>query len=131
MSENLEKKASGLERAQYFFASAGYSAIKSLSYAFTIPSSIRKAITKNDKCISHKQALIKYIGDTQKDTSLEKQVNSGDFTGFLTGTALAGFYAITSLEMMQHQGDSKMLLLWFMANGLSLGYELARLRKKV
>lgn len=109
----------------YFATSAFCAGAKTMWYAFTIPSSISKVVERSNSYKSHKESLTKIAEETNKQSKPVKEyIDLGDLVGFIGGLSGVSWYAV---EALQHPNMTKV---WLLANGISLGYEVARVLDK-
>jgi hypothetical protein len=104
----------------YFSSSAVCAGAKTVWYAFTTPSSIRKSVERSSSYRSHKNALMKIAEERNQRESAKNYIDIGDLVGFLGGLSGIVLYANEAVQ------NPNMISAWLVANGLSAGYEVAR-----
>ena len=109
-------------------ASALLSSAKTIFYAFTIPNSIRKIISKSDSFKSHKRFLLRTL--EIEDERVSKAIDLGDLMGYANGLTAAGIYGIKTAEKFS-QGNPDILDCAVIIEHASLGYEAGRFVKKI
>jgi len=107
-------------KPDYFLASFLSAGIKTVWYAFTMPSSIRKAIEKDEEYKSHVKGLMKIAEAKGEGESAEKYIHYGDLAGFAGGLTAIGLYA------NEVSKNPDLFEFWIVTNLLSFGYEIGR-----
>lgn len=118
----------------YFLKSSLYSTIYTFSYAFMLPTGMRKFLEKDRSYREYGDSLVKRIEGGEGDESMKKTVKLGDGFGVFAGNALAALYGIFAFYQIDAGETAKEKLLplgiWALTNCFSLGWEIARLFNK-
>lgn len=121
MTNQTPAPATLYDKSYYFLASMSSATIKTIWYAFTTPSAMRKALEHSNEAEIHKSYLENKVDEENKDPILKKYINWGDKIGFgLIPPVIIGYFGLKAPE------NQEFWKIWMLSNAMSLGYETLR-----